>query len=383
MCFCTLQPVHSSNKLAHCCCSLMFCCIVQPLQSINLAQERTPEQEAAQRASSLPTAPAVDSQPQPQAQPAAPAFGVTPFGVDGITGNSPLPAYNVMQQLQLQVLQAQALQAQQSRAGLAAQLQQPLPNLMPPATPDAAQMAAFLATNPAAYQQLLATMAASQGFGLQPSFAASAPSPFLQPNPAFAAAAGYCVAGASPFQFTQATTGIPSDLNSLLAPGLQPGLTPPAAEHQSAPQQGAQPLRHDTPMDPSRMSSLLSSLPNSMPGFPSQQQPTAPGANPMGFAPGSNPCMWDWGGPTPGDMFNGSHSAAIDANTINPSAFANAQAQLRPGSSAIPSLPMARSHFGGMFLHRQSILQLNQLGVVCHAFQSFQLQGSVTLLHNC
>ena len=112
-----------------------------------------------------------------------------------------------------------------------------------PCMSEAAEKAVILATSPAACEQLLPSMAASQ-HGLQPNVADSAASPVLQPNPVLAAAAAGYNIGANPVQFLQATLSSPSGLTSLLVSGLQPDLTPPTAKHQPVPQQRVLPLRH-------------------------------------------------------------------------------------------------------------------------------------------
>lgn len=329
------------SRHAHAQTLITRCCLLQVLQSINLAQERSAEQESAQNANSVPYVLALDPQPKPGVA----AFGAQSFSMSPLAGSQPLPAFNLMQQLQLQTMQAQALQAQQLGVGLSAQQQQALPNMVPPVDP--AQMSAFLAAYPAAYQQLLATMAATQGHRVTPS--PLAPSSAIPLNP-MVAAAGYSMPGVSPFQFPQAMPGLTSDISHLLAPGAQPGLAAPTAEQQAGPHQRvhskAPQHRPDLALDPSRVPTLVMPNPDSLPGF--SQAGTAP--NPIGFPASSNPSMWGWGSAPIGDMFLGGPGTPMDVSLVAQSPFANSQMQSRPGSAPGPSLPMSGPQFGGKLL---------------------------------
>ena len=312
---------------------------MQPLQSINVAQERSAEQESTQPANPAQPTPAAEAEPKPAALP----LTANPFSMEGLASMPPLPAYNMMQQLHLQVIQAQALQAQQLGVGFPAQQpQQPLPNGVTPA--DSAQMSAFLASNPAAYQQLLATMAASQGLRLAPNSTAIAPPAAMPSNPA----PGYAMQAAPLFQFPQGMPGMPtpSDLSHLQALAAQSGVTHPLVDHQQlGPHQGPSSLRSDVPMDLFRHPSIMSTTVDSMPGFPPQQPPTAGGYSPMGFQ-GNSPGMWGWGTSTSDGM-----ASAYAPDTAAPSPFANPQLQSRPGSASVPSVPMTGPQFGGMSCH--------------------------------
>lgn len=316
-------------------------CLLQLLQSINLAQERTPEQETAQRASSMPSVPASDPQPTAATLP----IGSTPFGLNPLAASQSLPAYNMMQQLHLQLMQAQALQAQQLGVGIPAHQQQPLPGVMPSADP--AQMSAFLAAYPAAYQQLLANMAAYQAHGVSPSPVVNAASPVLPLNP-MAAAAGYNMASIAPFQFAQAMPGLPSDISHLLAQGPKLDLAPPTAEQQPGLQQGVHSggtqLRPDVPMDSSRVPPMMTATQDAMSGF---AQASA-GPYPNAFPTTSNPSMWGWGSALTGDSLPGTN--AMDFSALAQSIPSNPQMQSRPGSAPGPSIPMTGPQFGGRSL---------------------------------
>lgn len=318
-------------------------CFVQPLQSINVAQERSAEQETTQPANSAQPAPAAEVEPKP----AAPPLAANAFSMEGRAGMLPLPAYSMMQQLHLQVMQAQALQAQQLGVGFPAQQQQqPVPNGV--ALADSEQMSAFLASNPVAYQQLLATMAASQGLRLTPNSTAIAPPAARPSQPAMAAAPGYGMQAAPLFQFPQGMPGMPtpSDLSHLQALGAQSGVTHPPADHQQLGlHQGPSSLRNDMPMDLSRHPSIMSTTVDSMPGFPLQQPPSAGIYSPMAFQ-GTSPGMWGWG-----TLGTDGHAGGAAPDTAAPSPFANPQLQSRPGSASVPSVPMTGPQFGGMFCH--------------------------------
>ena len=122
---------------------------MQPLQSINLAQERSAEQEQQARAEAALTAKA---SPAPSLHEPGVNFGAME------------PASNLALARHFQ-MQAQ-LQAQQLEAvGLSIQQQQPEPANLPGMGPelDPSSILAAMATHPEAYQQLLNSMLAQQG----------------------------------------------------------------------------------------------------------------------------------------------------------------------------------------------------------------------------
>ena len=127
--------------------------VLQPLQSINLAQERSAEQEQQARVEAA----ALDAKAGPAPSPPVPGVN---FGALGSASNLALARHFHMQAQ----MQAQQLGA----AGLSIQEQQQLlsnPPNVPGLSPalDTSSVVAAMATHPEAYQQLLNSMLAQQG----------------------------------------------------------------------------------------------------------------------------------------------------------------------------------------------------------------------------
>ena len=153
------SPPASFVCLIHCalaCCCVRHICLtclsaLQPLQSINLAQERTAEQEQQARAEALAALTKSESTPLPAA------------GGFNLAGLGQVPNLALMQHLQLQA------QVQAQQLGYTPQQQAQLQSLF--LGQGTANTPSLLASYPAAHQQMLNSMLAQQNTG------SGAPSP--------------------------------------------------------------------------------------------------------------------------------------------------------------------------------------------------------------
>ena len=300
-----------------------FCYGLQPLQSINLAQERTAaEMDAPQRVNSSGTAqPTADV--QTPAAPAVPAPAPAPaFSASNFNSGQPVPSYAQLQQLHIQLLQAQQLHAQQLAASLTAQQQPANANFLAPAESGTLPglFPASLPGYPASYQQLLASLAGSQGL------ASGAPANNLPPNTALLGGSNYPMAGAPPLQFPANMPWPSADLSQMWATAQQQ-----AALQQAAAQQAG--VR-----DPSAGLSL-GPMQDGMSGFTSQQPPTP--ALFLGLNNGAlpAPAPWGWGNAQVGDTFAGGLETAVNLTAMAHNPFVSAQGPPVPGSASMTGNP--------------------------------------------
>lgn len=272
--------------------------MLQPLQSINLAQERSAEQEQQAKAEAA----ALDSKVS-----VPPAYNFGAFGS--------APNLALVQHLQLQA----QLQAQAQQLGAMGYHAQPqlLPNtqaITPGADPSG--VAASLASYPEAYQQLLSNMltqqsraaAGSSGVSAVPAAAAAQHVKSLNINP-YALSAG---SGHTSAQYLPGMSSMPMDLSYMLAAQAA------AANHEHMPDAHRLPQPAPTHYDgPAGAPILHNSL---------LKPPSA-----VGLAAGMPPSIWGWGAASVGDMQQLDPAPGFNSHAD----YLGAQAQGVHGASAL------------------------------------------------
>lgn len=317
----------------------VYCSLLQPLQSINLAQERTAEQEQQARAEAAAVAAAAASASEPKVPPIA-ATGSTPDFDVGDLGSASNLAF--IQHIQMQA----QLQAQHS--GYALQQQAQLQSLLSGQSMGILPPAAY----PAAYQQVLNSLLAQQsgaGMGL--------PSSGLYQPPSSASLRGYDLpppATPAPGPYPQAFGSMPMDFGQLLAA---------QAQAQAADQHAASLHRHTQPSgitDPSQ-------LPHGMPlgagmGTAPSLQSTASGD----VASCINSMGWGWGSAAGNPLLP--EAPRVKPLQAHPDIMlAQAQANARAAASAQSSnVGSVQLPYGGEERCVHQILSLMMLG--CSAF---------------
>ncbi len=300
--------------------------ILQPLQSINLAQERSAEQEQQARAEAA----ALDAKASPA--PSLPVPGVN-FGALGSASNLALARHFHMQaQMQAQQLGAAGSSTQQQQ-----QQQLLLPNSaklpgMGPA-PDTSSIIAAMATHPEAYQQLLNSMLAQQGRTGSYSSAmlpgATSGMSHAQPSAVFNPY-GLALIANPAAQYPQGIGSMPMDARHwLAAQGAAAATAPTRQEHMPdmhmMPQAPA--VLHDSQATPAMHHSSLHKMP--------------PDQRPVTVAPGN----WDWLTGSIADM----HNMGLASGFHSQAEFLAAQAQVMGGAAAFQpgNLENQQLPFGG------------------------------------
>lgn len=241
---------------------------MQPLQSINLAQERSAEQELQATAEE---AAAAASKPNP---PAAPSFGTVNSG----------PSLALLQHFQAQA-QMQAQQLGAVGYGGQPQLPQHLSSMI--AAQDTAGLAASMAAYPDAYHQLLTGMLAQQSMAAAgqnpmllsvPAAPVAAPASHVQPPSALNAYGVPC--GQSPMgQYPQGLGSMSIDMTQFVAARLAAAAAAGNNEHIGD---------HRMLQSSGVKDSLGVHIPHSMQGVPSGNS----------LAAGMTASNWGWGSAT-------------------------------------------------------------------------------------
>ena len=251
------------------------CVVLQPLQSINLAQERSAEQEqqaeaAAQEANSRP--------------PAAYRPGAT-----GAARNLAL-LQHLQEQAQLQPQQCGAAGFTQQQQQQLQQQQLSVPGAM--LAPDPAELAAYLASQPEAYQQMLNSMLAKHSLAAGKS---NAMLPGPAPTPMAAASLhGQPPAGFSPYGLPFGPGVTPAEYPQTLE-SMSLGINPMSmdfnnmlATHVQAAASTAGNIQHMLHLH--RMSSQASAVHHDSTAAPLMHQPSLSSASSGQLAPGN----WGW-----------------------------------------------------------------------------------------
>ena len=320
---CNQSERNIDGMVSLCLATVVFCCIVkppaklslmhsfwlQPLLSINLAQERTAEQEQQARAEAAAVAAASALQAT-----------VPPPAVTGKTEDTDVGDLGSASNLAfLQHLQMQAqLQAQQF--GYAPQQHAQLQSIL--AGQGMASLPSALSAYPGAYQQMLSSLLAQQG-----SSGMTLPSLGLFQPPSLASLRAYdtcATASPAPSPFPQGLSNIPMDLGQLLAAQAQ---VQAAGQHFTSMHRHAQP-----PIVPE-----ASQFQHGMPlGTGMGPTPTLQSTASGDLASSINPTGWGWGGSTGNPLLaetpGGKSHPALQAHPDV--LLAQAQANVRAAASA-------------------------------------------------
>ncbi len=299
--------------------------ILQPLQSINLAQERSAEQEQQAKVEAA----ALDAKASPA--PSLPMPGVN-FGALGSASNLALARHFHMQaQMQAQQIGPAGLSIQQQQQQLLLPNSAKLPGMGP--APDTSSIIAAMATHPEAYQQLLNSMLAQQGRTGSYSSAmlpgASGSMTHAQPSAVFNPY-GLALMANPAAQYPQGIGSMPMDARHwLAAQGAAAATAPTRQEHipdlPIMPQ--APGVLHDIQATPPMHHGSLHKLP------PDQQPVTVPPGN------------WGWPIGSVADM----HSMGLTPGFQSQAEFLAAQAQVMGGAAAFQpgNLENQQLPFGG------------------------------------
>jgi len=307
--------------------------ILQPLQSINLAQERSAEQEQQARLEAA----ALDAKAGPAPSPPVPGVNC---GALGSASNLALARHFHMQaQMQAQQLGPAGLSMQQQQQQQQQQQLQLLPNPanlpgMGPAV-DTSSIVAAMATHPEAYQQLLNSMLAQQGRTASYSSATLPGAPttggMLHPQP-FAVFSPY---GLSPIvnpsaQYPQGLGSMPMEARHWLAAQAAAAATAPTRQEHV-------PGLHMMPRAPVVLHKSQATTP--MHHSSSHQMP--PDQLPVGVPRGE----WGWPTGSVADM----HSMGLAPGSHFQAEFLAAQAQPLVGAEAFQpgNLENQQLQFGG------------------------------------
>lgn len=267
-----------AKPLQSCFSSAIF--VLQPLQSINLAQERTAEQEQQARVEAAAVAAAAASASQAKVSSEAATSTAADYAVGDLGSTSNLA---FLQHLQMQA----QLQAQQF--GYAPQQYAQLQSIL--AGQGMASLPPALSAYPGAYQQMLNSLLAQQS-----SSGMTSPSPGLFQPPPFASLHAYdapAAASPAPSPFPQGLGSMPTDLGQLLAAQAQ---AQAAGQHVSSMYRNAQP-----PLVPDA-SQFQQDMPRGAGmGLAPSLQSTASGDLPSS----GNPTGWGWGGSTGNPLLSG------------------------------------------------------------------------------
>lgn len=317
------SPPASFVCLIHCalaCCCVRHICLtclsaLQPLQSINLAQERTAEQEQQARAEALAALTKSESTPLPAA------------GGFNLAGLGQVPNLALMQHLQLQA------QVQAQQLGYTPQQQAQLQSLF--LGQGTANTPSLLASYPAAHQQMLNSMLAQQNTG------SGAPSPLAGMHHSHSSAPMH-----------------PYDLSSAASPS--PGPYPVGLGNMSVEQyqllaaQAQATDKHATDMhmlpQPTALPDSLSHLAHGMPPALGPSAAKLPSAAAADLAARMSAYMGGWGG-APGALTLPDNPSSKEVNpgfVSHPEFFAQASANVRAAAAAQPGNPgMSPLPYGG------------------------------------
>lgn len=294
-----------------------FC--LQPLQSINLAQERTAEQEQQMQAEAAAVAAAAAAS---QAKP--PATGSAADHDANFLGSASNLAF--LQRLQMQA----QLQAQQY--GYSSQQHAQLQSIL--AGQGMANLPSALPAHPGAYQQMMHSLLAQQS-----SAGMAAPSPGMFQPPSLASWGAYdlpAAASPAPGTFPQGLGSMPTDLGQLLAA---------QAQAQAAGQQASSMQRHAQPSVLPDASHFQHGMPlgAGMDPMPSLQS-TASGD----LASSINPSGWGWGGPAGKSLLpETSRDKSHPALQAHPELLAQAQASAWAASAQSDNARPMQLPYGG------------------------------------
>lgn len=343
-------------------------CIVglQPLQSINLAQERSAEQEHQAEAA---------VQEAKARSPAA--YSVGAMGA--------APNFALLQHLQEQ---AQMQAQQRGAAGFAEQQQQQqqhqhpvvMPGMM--SAPDPSELAAFLASQPEAYQQMLSSMLAKHNMAAGMSNAmlpGAAPTPMAAAKPNVQSPAGFSpfglpfAPGVSPAEYPQTLDSIPLGINA-----MSMDFNNLLAAHAQAVAVTAGNTQHMLHLH--RMSSQASAGHHDSTAAPLMHHPTLSSVSSGQLAPGN----WGWStGPAPQLPYLGATSGFQSQADFLP-----AHGQISSGPTAFSgSLPDLQVPVGGEpwcvyhFLHTSLPAPYVPLVLVCPDTYMFVVSCNDCAIH--
>ena len=294
---------------------LMHTFCLQPLQSINLAQERTAEQEQQMQAEAAAVAAASQAKP-----PATDSAADHDANTLGSTSNLAF-----LQQLQMQA----QLQAQQY--GYSSQQHAQLQSIL--AGQGMANLPPALPAYPGAYQQMMNSLLAQQS-----STGMAVPSPGMFQPPSLPSLRAYDVpaaASSASGTFPQGFGSMPMDLGQLLAAQAQ---AQAAGQHASSMQRHVQPsvlpdashFQHGMPLGAG------------MHPMPSLQS-TASGD----LASSLNPSGWGWGGTAGKSLSEMSRGKSHPALQAHPELLAQAQASAWAASAQSDNAGPVQLPYGG------------------------------------
>ncbi|KAL3130792.1 hypothetical protein ABBQ38_000131 [Trebouxia sp. C0009 RCD-2024] len=271
-----------------------------PLQSINLAQERTAEQEQQAKAEAAAAAATAASASEPKIPSIAGTGGTPDFDVGELGSASNLAfIQHIQMQAQLQAQQS-GYALQQQQAQLQSILSGQSMGILPPAA------------YPAAYQQVLNSLLAQQsGAGL------GMPSPGLYQASSSGSLRGFDLPATPAGPYPQGLGSMPVDLGQLLA-----------AQAQAADQHATSLHRHTQPAGIPDASQLPHGMPLGLGAAPSLQSTAS-----ADMAACLNPMGWGWGG-------SAGNALLADASRVKPLQphpdlmLAQAQANARAAASA-------------------------------------------------